>query len=105
MRDIFFPGNPNCPVASFESYISKLNPKCKALWQRPKDFVYESDTIWYNNSPVGKHLLGSMMTNISKRGQLSRHYTKHSIRATSITIMDESGFESRHIMKVSGHKS
>ena len=37
--------------------------------------------------------------------ELSRHYTNHSIRATSITIMDESGFESRHIMKISGHKS
>ena len=100
-----FPGNINCPVASFESYISKLNQKCEALWQRPNDFVYESGTIWYNKSPVGKHLLGSMMTNISKRSQLSRHYTNHSIRATSITIMDESGLESRHIMKVSGHKS
>jgi hypothetical protein len=98
MRDILFPGNPNCPVASFESYISKLNPKCEAIWQRPKDFVYEGDN-------VGKHLLGLMMTNIAKRGQLSRHYTNHSIRATSIVIMDESGFESRHIMKVSGHKS
>jgi hypothetical protein len=58
MRDIFFPGNPNCPVASFESYISKLNPKCEAIWQRPKDFVYEGDN-------VGKHLLGLMMTNIT----------------------------------------
>ncbi len=59
MRDILFPGNPNCPVASFESYISKLNPKCEAIWQRPKDFVYEGDN-------VGKHLLGLMMTNIAK---------------------------------------
>lgn len=58
MRDIFFPGNPNCPVASFESYISKLNPKWEALWHTPKYFVYEGDTIWYNNSPVGKYLLG-----------------------------------------------
>jgi hypothetical protein len=92
-------------VASFESYISKLNPKCEVLWQTPKDFVYEGDTIWYNNSPVGKYLLGLMMTNIAKGGQLSRHYTNHSIRATNIVIMDESAFESRHIMTVSGHKS
>jgi hypothetical protein len=64
-----------------------LNPKCEVLWQTPKDFVYEGDTIWYNNSPVGKYLLGLMMTNIGKGGQLSRHYTNHSIRATSIVII------------------
>jgi hypothetical protein len=32
-------------------------------------------------------------------------YTNHSIRATAITEMDESGIDTRHIMHVSGHKS
>ncbi|XP_048741988.2 uncharacterized protein LOC125655653 [Ostrea edulis] len=27
------PGNPKCPVMSFEKYLSKLNPDCDALWQ------------------------------------------------------------------------
>jgi hypothetical protein len=59
----------------------------------------------YANAPVGKNTLGSIMTNISKWGKLSKIYSYHSIRATSITIMDECGIASRHIMKVSGHKS
>lgn len=33
------------------------------------------------------------------------NYTNHSIRATSITEMDEAGVASRHIMRISGHKS
>lgn len=26
-------GNPRCPVASFEKYLSKLHPQCDSLWQ------------------------------------------------------------------------
>jgi len=99
-----FSGNPNCPVATFELYLSKLHPICKVLWQRPKDSV-DNDGFWYANAPAGKHTLGSMMTNISKWRKLSKIYSNHSKRATSITIMDECGIASRHIMKVSGHKS
>ena len=45
------------------------------------------------------------MKEISKLAELSREYTNHSIRATSITILDGCGFEAQHIMCVSGHKS
>lgn len=44
------------------------------------------------------------MTDISKLGTLSREYKNHSVRATSITIMDVEGISGSHIMKVSGHK-
>jgi len=36
---------------------------------------------------------------------LSREYTNHSVRATSVTILDCAGFQACHIMAVSGHKS
>ena len=36
---------------------------------------------------------------------LGTTFTNHSIRATSITSMDEAGHESRHIMKICGHHS
>ena len=42
---------------------------------------------------------------LSKHAQLSREYTNLSIRATSATIVDQYGFEARHIMCISGHKS
>ena len=45
------------------------------------------------------------MKRISKKANLSKTYTNHSIRATAVTVLDRSGFEARHIMTIGGHKS
>ena len=45
------------------------------------------------------------MKNISREANLSKEYTNHCIRATSVTVLDDSGFEARHIMSLSGHRS
>lgn len=37
--------------------------------------------------------------------KLSREYTNHSCRATTVYVMDEAQVPSRHIMSVTGHKS
>ena len=47
---------------------------------------------------VGERTLCEKLKNISKQANLSRLYTNHSIRSTSVTILDKSGFEARHIM-------
>ena len=57
--------------------------------------------IWH----VGKNKLGCMMSEFSKIAKLSKKYTKHCIRATAITALDQAGCVSRHIMSVSGHRS
>ena len=55
---------------------------------------------------VGQRTLGEKMKKLSTDAKLSYNYTgSHSIRATVITVLDESGYEARHIMAVSGHKS
>ena len=46
-----------------------------------------------------------MMSEFSKIAKLSKKYTKHCIRATAITALDQAGCVSRHIMSVSGHRS
>ena len=46
-----------------------------------------------------------MMKNISIDAGLGELYTNHCIRATSVTNLDQSGFEARHIMSLSGHRS
>lgn len=94
-----------CPVASFENYISKLCPDLEALWQRPKASFDVGESTWYCKSPLGKNTLAGMMSEISHIALLSMAYTNHSIRATSITVMDVEGVTGRHIMKVSGHRS
>jgi hypothetical protein len=54
---------------------------------------------------IRKNSLGGMMAAISKDAGLSAIYTNHCIRATCITLLDESGYEGRHIIGISKHKS
>ncbi|XP_069139051.1 uncharacterized protein [Argopecten irradians] len=99
------PGNPNCPVATIEKYLSKLNPNNDNFWQRPKKTVDQSMDVWYDNCAVGKNTLNNFMSRLSKDAGLSVKYTNHCIRATCITTLDQKGVEARHIMGISGHKS
>ena len=97
------PGNPRCPVSSLLKYLEKLNPKCEALWQRARSAVSDDDAVWYCDSSVGKNTLFDKMKSISLKAGTSQVYTNHCLRATSVTILDEAGFEARDIMTVSGH--
>lgn len=96
---------PNCPVASFRKYVSKLHPSCDRLFQRARNGIKQSDSVWYENKPLGVNTIGNKMKEISGGASLSRSYTNHSIRATCITTLSTSGFEGRHIRTVSGQKS
>ena len=73
------------------------------LFQRPKSSG--EGEIWYDNMIFGENTLGKKMKVISQQAELSTIYTNHSIRATTITILDRSGFEARHIMSVNGHRN
>ena len=97
--------SPLCPVASYVKYASKLSTDCNSFWQRPKEKHEADDDVWYYNSPLGKNTLGCFMSTLSKAAGLSKMYTNHCLRATCVTVLDKLGFESRHIMAVSGHKS
>ena len=94
-----------CPVNSFAKYISKLNPSCSRLFQMPRANYNTNDAVWYQNKPIGKNILSTKLSQISKEAGLSKVYTNHCIRATSITTLSHSGFEARHIRTISGHKN
>jgi integrase len=72
------------------------------MYERTGDPMYP---VWYTRAPLGKNTLSNLMTSISKLANRSMNYTNHSIRATSITEMDEAAVASRRIMRISGHKS
>ena len=95
-----------CPVASLELYIKHLNPKNEFLFQWPKKgSKIGVDSVCFDNMVVGERTLGEKMECISKVAELSKIYTNHSIRATAVKILDKCGYEARHIMADSGHKS
>ena len=62
--------------------------------------------IGTKNRIVGKDLLDRFMKiNLGKSIALQGNYTNHSIRATVISTLDGDGFEARHIIALSSHKS
>ena len=99
------PGSPKCPVQSYLMYLSVLNPKQKAIWQKPKASVRKSEKIWYQNMALGEKSLSNFMPEMSKKYGLSRRYTNHCLRVTSTQTLDDANVESHHIIRVTGHKS
>ncbi|XP_077440152.1 uncharacterized protein LOC144062542 isoform X2 [Vanacampus margaritifer] len=77
-----------CPYASFEHYLAKRNPLCRAFFQRPRDAWGPADDTWFENKAVGKNLLGTRMQMLSRAAKLSRTYTNHCIGAVSIATLD-----------------
>jgi len=77
-------------------YTSKLHTN-EWLWQRPVDTFHGNTIYWYTNQVLGK--------TICRQAGLERELNNHSIRATSITVLDVNTFSNRDIMFVSGHRS
>ena len=95
----------NCPVKYFKKFLSVLNPNQTAVFQRPKRNFLPSDEIWFENSPIGVNKLGDMMKEISLAASLSKVYTNHCVRSTTISALDEAGIPIHRIMQTSGHRS
>ena len=47
----------------------------------------------------------NFMKNLSKAAALQKEYANHCIRTTCIYLLDQYGFQGRHIKTISGHKS
>ena len=92
-------------MACFELYVSKLNPNNNNLWQKLKSKITGSENFWFDNVPVGRDTLNDAMKVLSGKAGLSQIYTNHCIRATTVTNLNDKGFEARDIMATTGHKS
>ena len=102
---IYATGGSKCPVECFKKYLRVLNPNIDALWQRPRAKITIKTGIWYCNVPLGEKSLGGMLPMLSEKYQLSQRYTNHSLRVTSIQVLEDGNVETRHIVRVSGHKN
>ena len=97
-----------CPVALVRAYLSHLNPKCEALFQKPltgAKFNPSSDVIWYSAVPLGHNTIASMMTNMSLPAGINPPFTNHCVRSTTVNILSSRNMKIRHIKAVTGHKS
>ena len=101
------PQSSRCPVTSMLKYLQLLNPGVNHFWQRPKA-KKPSHGPWYDSSPLGINTIGNKIKKIAETAGCAHSYTNHSLRATTVTILDEAGFAikiNRGIMEVTGHRA
>eukprot|EP00117_Sycon_ciliatum_P024054 scpid98822/ scgid20284/ len=87
-------------------YLSKLNPKCDRLFQRPLFLANgQRASIWYFASPIGKDKIDNMTLDISQQAQTRYGYTNHCVRATLVTTLAAEGVADRRILAITVHKN
>ncbi|XP_041372867.1 uncharacterized protein LOC121386133 [Gigantopelta aegis] len=97
-----------CPVEALRSLIAKTRPDAKSLFNNcSKDALNSPNTepVWYTTIPVKQYQFTRFMADISRQSKTNTVCTAHCLRATSIQAMSDAGFEMRHIMFMSGHRS
>jgi hypothetical protein len=102
-KRIYATGGITCPVAMLKLLMEKTDPSAKSLFnQYDKNAVISptSSQIWYVNKPLAKNTFKNFMQVISQSAGLTKTYTGHCIRATSIQLLNDCGYDSRHIMLV-----
>lgn len=107
-RRMYASGAKNCPVAMLKLLIEKTDPAAEYLFNNCYKEALKAPVqmlIWYGSKPLAKRTFTNFMADISKSSGLRKWYTPHCLRATAIQAMNDSGFESRHIMFMSGHRS
>ena len=92
-------------VSALRKLLEKSHPDVSQLFQRVHPHWKSSDKVWFMKMALGHNLLSDMMRRISESAGLSRVYTNHCLRATSITALQKAGFSDRMICSVSGHKN
>jgi len=94
-------------IECLESYLTKLShdaPEGNELFHRP---VYgkKAGSRFYSDKQVrGENYLGNFMKKISKSLNLSKLYTNHCVRCTTVTRAKENGLASSDICLITGHK-
>lgn len=103
------PSSKRCPFQLINKYLSHLNPDSSNLFQKPrslfKSFNPAKDSVWYSSIPVGHNTIENMLRGMTSRAGIKPYLTNHSVRATTVTVLSASNFESRHIKAITGHQS
>ena len=100
------PGNERCIVRLLDFYLLKLPPEPPAFYLRPLPNVPLSpEKPWFAKSPIGVNTLKTILPDICVEAEIGLRYTNHSLWATAITRMYESGVPEKLICDKSGHKS
>ena len=99
----------HCPVHVLDLYFSKLPQeafKQDILFVRPLENVSDDPTKpWYSSVLVGKNILDTKLGKMCSLAGIEGRVTNHSMRATSVTQMYETGVPEKVIQERTGHRS
>ena len=84
-----------CPVRTFRNHIENLNPDSPFLFQTPKKTTKRDGACMFLPVAMGKNTLTQMMPNLSEKANLSKRYTNHCVRASTITTLSQNGISGR----------
>jgi len=97
-------------VQSWKRFVSEISNDFLSMlneYQTPQPLIKpKPNEKWYSSKRVvGKNAIGDFMKTISKEAYLSKLYTNHSFRVTTISELFSQGFSVDQIQSVSGHKN
>ena len=64
-----------------------------------------TDSCWYSKNPLGHNLLGKTVSCLCTAAGIGGFKTNHSLRATSMSRLYQSGVEEQQVMEWTGHRS
>ena len=102
-KRMYSTGDVGCPVSALRKLMYHCDPSAPALFCRLKPNA--SNDIWYTCKALSKRMFSKFMPSISEKAKCNTIYTAHSVRATAINLLSNAGFETRHIMLMSGHRN
>ena len=75
-----------------------FNSCCPEVLRIPESFGY-----WFNDKPIKQRTFVNYLPDICEASGCRTICTAHCLRATAITAMNDSGYEARYILFMSGH--
>lgn len=96
-----------CPVKMLKLLLEKTPSDATSLFkQYDKAALANSETaVWFTSKPLSKRTFQNFLPEICKNAGVEKRYTPHCIRATTIRHLNDSGWEARHSMFLSGHRN
>ena len=106
VRAYAVPGSERCIVKLLDTYLPLLPSNSPNFYMRALEkFPSDPKKCCMTNQRVGINMLKNILSELSEKAGLETHYTNHSLRATAITRMFNSGIPEKVIAENSGHRS
>ncbi|XP_067674032.1 uncharacterized protein [Haliotis asinina] len=89
-------GDEMCPILSLEKLLTKIDPNCQYLFQRPRLSIPDKTSAWYHPERIGRNFTSQMMGKITKLAELDVKYTNVSMKKLAPWSLEELVFQHRY---------